>query len=214
VPYPPPSTKADWGSQIGHGREPRRICVIPEPVRDVTALLKAWGNGEEAALDELVPLVHGELRRIAGNLMRGERAGRTLQATALVNEAYLRLIDLDRIDWQNRVHFLSMAARVMRRVLVDVARERLADKRGGDLVKVTLDEALVPGRGADVSIIKLDDALKALAAVDERKSRVLELRFFAGLSVEETAESLGVSSKTVARDWDFARAWLRREMRA
>ena len=146
--------------------------------------------------------------------MRGERAGRTLQATALVNEAYLRLIDLDRIDWQNRVHFLSMAARVMRRVLVDVARERLADKRGGDLVKVTLDEALVPGRGADVSIIKLDDALKALAAVDERKSRVLELRFFAGLSVEETAESLGVSSKTVARDWDFARAWLRREMRA
>ena len=146
--------------------------------------------------------------------MRGERAGRTLQATALVNEAYLRLIDLDRIDWQNRVHFLSMAARVMRRVLVDVARERLADKRGGDLVKVTLDEALVPGRGADVSIIKLDDALKALAAVDERKCRVLELRFFAGLSVEETAESLGVSSKTVARDWDFARAWLRREMRA
>ena len=146
--------------------------------------------------------------------MRGERAGRTRQATALVNEAYLRRFDLDRIDWQNRVHFLSMAARVMRRVLVDVARERLADKRGGDLVKVTLDEALVPGRGADVSIIKLDDALKALAAVDERKSRVLELRFFAGLSVEETAESLGVSSKTVARDWDFARAWLRREMRA
>jgi len=146
--------------------------------------------------------------------MRGERIGRTLQATALVNEAYLRLIDLDRIDWQNRVHFLSMAARVMRRVLVDVARERLADKRGGGLVKVTLDEAFIPGCGADVSIIKLDDALKALAAVDERKSRVLELRFFAGLSVDETAESLGVSSKTVARDWDFARAWLRREMQA
>jgi len=153
-----------------------------------------------------------ELRRIAGNCMRGERAGRTLQATALVNEAYLRLVDVDRIDWQNRVHFLSMAARVMRRVLVDLARERLADKRGGDAVKVTLDEALVPEQGADLSIVMLDDALQALAAVDERKSRVLELRFFGGLSVEETAQMLGVSTKTVARDYDFARAWLRREM--
>jgi RNA polymerase sigma factor (TIGR02999 family) len=188
--------------------------AIPNPPPDVTALLKAWGQGEEAALHELIPLVLGELRRIAGNCMRGERQGRTLQATALVNEAYMRLVDIDRVDWQNRVHFLSMAARVMRRVLVDVARERLADKRGGDAVKVTLDEALIPGSGADVSIVKLDDALQALAAVDERKCRVLELRFFAGLSVEETAQTLDVSTKTVARDYDFARAWLRREMQA
>ena len=177
-------------------------------------MLKAWGQGEEAALNELIPLVHGELRRIAGNCMRGERQGRTLQATALVNEAYMRLVDVDRVDWQNRVHFLSMAARVMRRVLVDVARERLADKRGGDAIRVTLDEALIPGSAADVSIVKLDDALQALAAADERKCRVLELRFFAGLSIEETAQTLGVSTKTVARDYDFARAWLRREMKA
>lgn len=177
-------------------------------------MLKAWGQGEEAAFNALIPLVHGELRRIAGNCMRGEWQGQTMQATALVNEAYMRLIDLDRVDWQNRVHFLSMAARVMRRVLVDVARERLADKRGGDAVKVTLDEALIPGSGPDVSIVKLDDALQALAAVDDRKCRVLELRFFGGLSVEETARTLGVSTKTVARDYDFARAWLRREMQA
>jgi RNA polymerase sigma factor (TIGR02999 family) len=177
-------------------------------------LLKAWGQGQEAALNELIPLVHGELRRIAGNCMRGERQGRTLQATALVNEAYMRLVDVDRVDWQNRVHFLSMAARVMRRVLVDLARGRLADKRGGDAVKVTLNEALIPGSGADISIVKLDDALQALTAVDERKCRVVELRFFAGLSVEETAQTLGVSTKTVARDYEFARAWLRREMHA
>jgi RNA polymerase sigma-70 factor, ECF subfamily len=181
---------------------------------EVTVLLKAWGNGEEAALGQLIPLVHAELHRIARRCMYGERVGHSLQATALVNEAYLRLVDVQKIDWQNRTHFLSMAARVMRRVLVDLARARQADKRGGDAVMVTFDEAVIGAHAADVNVLELDEALEALAAHDERKSRVVELRFFGGLSVEETAQTLQVSTKTVARDWDFARAWLQREMTA
>jgi RNA polymerase sigma-70 factor (ECF subfamily) len=177
-------------------------------------LLKAWRRGESAALGELVPLVHAELRRIARGCMKGERAGHSLQATALVNEAYIRLVDVRQVDWQNRAHFLAMAARVMRRVLVDLARARQADKRGGDAVRITFDDILIPGHTADASVIKLEDALEALAAKDERKSRVVELRFFGGLSVEETAEALQVSTKTVGRDWDFARAWLQRQMTA
>jgi RNA polymerase sigma-70 factor (ECF subfamily) len=144
--------------------------------------------------------------------MLGERAGQTLQATALVNEAFLRLVDVQRIDWRNRAHFLAMSARLMRRVLVDVARARQADKRGGDAVRVTFDEALVAGHEPGPELVRLDDALNALGALDERKGRVVELRFFGGLSVEETAEVLGVSSKTVSRDWEFARAWLQREI--
>ncbi len=144
--------------------------------------------------------------------MLGERAGQTLQATALVNEAFLRLVDVQRIDWRNRAHFLAMAARLMRRVLVDVARARQADKRGGDAVRVTFDEALVAGPEPGAELVRLDDALTALGVLDERKSHVVELRFFGGLSVEETAEVLGVSSKTVARDWEFAKAWLQREI--
>lgn len=145
--------------------------------------------------------------------MAGERPGRTLQATALVNEAFLRLVDLKRVNWQNRAHFLAMVSRLMRRVLVDAARARQADKRGGEMVRVTFDEALVGGLDPAGDLLTLDEALEALAALDDRKSRVVELRFFGGLSLEETAEALGVSTKTVMRDWDFAKAWLQREMR-
>ncbi len=173
----------------------------------------AWRAGDEAALHTLLPLVHAELTRIARRHMAGERPGRTMQATALVNEAFLRLVDLKRVNWQNRAHFLAMVARLMRRVLVDAARARQADKRGGEMVRVTFDEALAGGHDPAGELVRLDEALEALAALDDRKSRVVELRFFGGLSLEETAEALGVSTKTVMRDWDLAKAWLQREMR-
>ena len=173
----------------------------------------AWRGGDEAALHKLLPLVHDELTRMARRHMAGERPGRTLQATALVNEAFLRLVDLKRVNWQNRAHFLAMVARLMRRVLVDAARARQADKRGGEMVRVTFDEALAGSQGPTGELLTLDEALEALAVLDDRKSRVVELRFFGGLSLEETAEALGVSTKTVMRDWDFAKAWLQREMR-
>jgi RNA polymerase sigma factor (TIGR02999 family) len=178
---------------------------------DVTGLLQAWRTGDEQALQRLIPLVHGELQRIAARCLRGERPGHSVQATALVNEAFLRLVDVRRIDWQNRVHFLAMSARLMRRVLVDLARARHSGKRGGDVVRVTFDEALEPAREV-TDVIRLDEALDALTALDERKSRVVELRFFAGLTADETAAALGVSSKTVLRDWEFAKVWLQREM--
>ena len=173
----------------------------------------AWRGGNEAALHTLLPLVHDELTRMARRHMAGERPGRTLQATALVNEAFLRLADLKRVNWQNRAHFLAMAARLMRRVLVDAARARQTTKRGGELVRVTFDEALVAGHDPAGELLTLDDALERLAALDDRKSRVVELRFFGGLSLEETAEALDISTKTVMRDWDFAKAWLQRAMR-
>jgi len=156
--------------------------------------------------------VHDELRRIARRCMAGERPGQTLQATALVNEAFLRLVDVRRVDWQNRAHFLAMAARLMRRVLVDAARAKHAEKRGGDMARVTFDEALVPAGDPAGALVRLDEALDALAALDDRKSRVVELRFFGGLSLEETAEALKVSAKTVQRDWEFAKVWLQREI--
>ena len=181
---------------------------------DVTGLLRAWGQGDEAALERLVPMVHAELHRIAKRCMRGERAGHSLQPTALVNEAYVRLVDVQRVKWQDRAHFLSMAARVMRRVLVDHARARRYLKRGGGAVRVTLVDGLIVSseRGRDLEA--LDDALTALAKVDERKSRVIELRFFGGASVEETAAVLKVSVDTVMRDWKLAKAWLLRELRS
>jgi len=179
---------------------------------DVTGLLRAWGRGDETALHQLMPLVERELNRIARRCLAGERAHRSLSATALVNEAFLRLVDINQIAWQDRTHFFAMSARLMRRVLVDLARARQADKRGGDPIRVTLDEALLTDGDAGADLIRLDDALHALAAIDERKARVVDLRFFGGLSVEEAAEALGVSSKTVIRDWNFARAWLQREM--
>jgi len=180
--------------------------------REVTGLLRAWGRHDEAALHRLMPMVERELNRIARRCLAGERANCSVSATALVNEAFLRLVDLEEISWQDRTHFFAMSARLMRRVLVDLARARQADKRGGEAVRVTFDEALIAGddRGAD--LIRLDDALQTLAAIDERKFRVVELRFFGGLSVDETAAALQVSTKTVVRDWNFAKAWLQREM--
>ena len=178
---------------------------------DVTELLRAWRNGDDRALDALVPLVHGELHRIARGCLRGDRANQSVQATGLVNEAFLRLVDVQHVNWQDRTHFFAMSARLMRRVLVDLARARLADKRGGGVVRVAFDEDIAAAQ-PEADVARLDDALEALAAVDDRKSRVVELRFFGGLSVEETATALGVSSKTVMRDWEFARAWLHREL--
>lgn len=180
---------------------------------DVTALLLAWGQGEQAALDRLLPLVHEELRRVARRHMAGERDGHTLQPTALVNEAYLRLVDLKRIQWQNRAHFFAIAARIMRRVLVDLARGKGYQKRGGGAQQVTFIESRSPAKEPEYELIALDDALDTLAKLHERKSRVVELRYFAGLTVEETAEALGVSRLTVIRDWQFSKDWLKREIR-
>jgi RNA polymerase sigma-70 factor, ECF subfamily len=182
------------------------------PTHEVTVLLRAWREGDETALDALLPLVHEELRLIARRCLHGERANLSVQATELVNEAFLRLIDLKHIDWQGRTHFLALSARLMRRVLVDLARARGAEKRGGDSIRVTLDDAAIGGVAPDMDVIRLDDALKALAALDDRKSRVVELRFFGGLTADETAAVLDVSPKTVLRDWEFARAWLQREL--
>src|SRR6266536_3536385 len=159
-----------------------------------------------------MPLIHDELQRIARRCLKDERANHSVQATELVNEAFLRLVDVQQVDWQDRTHFLAMSARLMRRVLVDLARSRGADKRGGGTVRVTLNDAAIAGVAPDADVIRLDDALQALAAMDERKSRVVELRFFGGLTADETAVALQVSSKTVLRDWEFARAWLHREL--
>ena len=181
---------------------------------DVTGLLRAWSAGDDGALRQLIPLVHDELHRIAVNCLFGDRARHSLQATALVNETFLRLVDVRRIDWQNRVHFLAMAARLMRRVLVDLARERGAEKRGAGLIRVTFDEALLEARQTGEDVLRLDEALSALAEFDPRKTHVVELRFFGGLTVDETAVVLKTSSKTIQRDWEFAKAWLQKYMSA
>lgn len=180
----------------------------------VTQLLLAWGQGDESALERLVPLVYGELHRLAHRYLGGERPGHMLQTTALVNEAYLRLVDSRRVQWQNRAHFFAVSAQLMRRVLVDFARQRNFQKRGGDAVQVSLHEELAGSteRGAD--LVALDDALNSMAKTDERASRVVELRFFGGLSIEETAEVLKISPETVKRDWTWAKAWLLRELSA
>ena len=186
---------------------------IPENPTRVTGLLLKWGQGDEGALERLIPLVHRELHQIARRCMAGERAGHSLQATVLVNEAYLRLVDAKAVAWHDRAHFLAVAARVMRRILVDHARARRAQKRGGPATRVTFDEALVVINEPREDFVALDDALDALSKFDERKSRVVELRFFGGLSVEETATVLKVSPETVMRDWRLAKVWLQREMR-
>jgi RNA polymerase sigma-70 factor (ECF subfamily) len=177
-----------------------------------TALLQAWGRGDQDALERLVPLVQRELRKLARRHMDRERPGHTLQTTALVNEVFVRLIEGKQVDWRNRAHFLAVAARLMRRILVDSARARRFQKRGGGAPVVPLDQALIisPERGRQ--IVALDDALKVLAKIDCRKSHVVELRYFGGLSVEETAEALEVSTDTVMRDWRLARGWLLREL--
>jgi RNA polymerase sigma factor (TIGR02999 family) len=186
--------------------------MVHDGSQGITELLLAWNAGDEQALDRLMPLVHDELHRLARRYMAGQRAGHPLQTTALVNEAYLRLVDSSRVRWQNRAHFFAVSAQLMRRILVDFARARQRIKRGGDAVPVTFDDALTISQEPNAALIALDDALRALAAVDERKSKVVELRFFGGLSVEETAEVLRVSSVTVMRDWAIAKAWLLREL--
>ena len=175
-------------------------------------MLLAWSGGDDEALSRLVPLMEEELHRIAQRFMAGERVGHSLQATALVNEAYLRLIDVSRIDWQNRAHFLAMAARLMRRILVDSARAKRNQKRGGDAVRMTVDADLIPASDRSPDLIALDDALNALAAMDVRRSQVIELRFFGGLTVDETAVVLKVAPDTVMRDARLAKAWLAREL--
>jgi len=178
----------------------------------VTQLLHKWSEGDESALEELAPLVHDELHRLAHQHMRREAPGHVLQTSALINEAYLRLVDQPQINWQSRSHFYGIAARIMRRILVDDARKRNAAKRGGSLIQVPLDEAhnLVEEQAANVTA--LDDALQRLERIDERQGKIIELRFFGGLSIEETAKVLEVSEGTIIRDWTFARAWLRNEM--
>jgi len=180
--------------------------------QQVTQLLVAWGGGDEAALDELMPLVYEELRRLAHQCMSRERPGHTLHTSALVNEAYLRLVDGKKIHWQDRAHFFGIAARLMRQILVDYARRRRYAKRGGDARRVPLDEAMIVSEERAADVVALDDALKSLAEIDPRKSQIVELRFFGGLSIEEAAEVLKVSPGTVMRDWTLAKAWLRREM--
>ena len=184
---------------------------MPAP-KEVTQLLIAWGNGDREALDKLVPLVYDELRRIARRYMEREPAGHTLQTTALVNEAYLRLIEQKGMKWQNRAHFFAISAQLMRRILVSMARARHANKRGGDARQVSLDEALVISEERAAELVALDEAMNELAALDPRRSRVVELRYFGGLSVEETAEVLKISPDTVMREWRRAKAWLYAEL--
>jgi RNA polymerase sigma factor (TIGR02999 family) len=183
----------------------------PSP-QEITQLLLAWSQGDRSALDQLIPLVYEELRRLAKHYMGQERPGHALQTTALVNEAYLRLIDASQVKWQNRAHFLAVSAQLMRRVLVDFARSNHQLKRGGKAHRVSLDQALVVSAEQGPNLVDLDDALSALSALDGRQSQVVELRFFGGLSVEETAEALKISPTTVRRDWTLARAWLHREL--
>ena len=180
---------------------------------DVTQLLQAWSAGDEKALEKLTPLVYTELHQTAQRYMAGEGSQDTLQTTALINEVYLRLVDFQGITWQNRAQFFGICAQLMRRILVDFARSRRSQKRGGDAVHLPLDEALIVSREPLADLIDLDDALKALATIDERKSRIIELRFFGGLSVEETAEVLRVSSETVMLDWKIAKVWLLHRLR-
>jgi RNA polymerase sigma factor (TIGR02999 family) len=179
---------------------------------EVSRLLAAWGAGDEAARDQLMPLVYDELRRLAHRYMNRERLGHTLQTSALVHEAFLKLVDQRDARWQNRAHFFAIAAQSMRRILVDYARSRRYKKRGGDGCRVELEEAMIVSRERAAEVIALDDALKGLAEFDARKSQIVELRFFAGLSIDETAAVLNVSPGTVMRDWTLAKAWLKKEM--
>jgi RNA polymerase sigma factor (TIGR02999 family) len=176
--------------------------------QDLTKLLVAWGAGDQAALDELMPLVYEELHRLAHQCMRRERRGHTMQTSGLVNEAYLRLVDQKNIHWQDRAHFFGIAARLMRQILVDYARKQRYAKRGGNARRVSLDEAMIVSEERAADVVALDDALKSLAEIDPRQSQIVELRFFGGLSIEETAEVLAVSPGTVMRDWTLAKAWL------
>jgi len=180
---------------------------------EITQMLREWSGGKQEALDNLLPLVYDELHRQAANFLRKERLGHTLQTTALINEAYLKLIDRQDVNWESRTHFFAVAAQAMRRILVDYARAKHREKRGGDNVKLSLEDAtLVAAKEKGVDLIALDEALNKLNLLDEQQARVVELRYFSGLSLEETAEALHISRATVARDWEAARAWLHREL--
>ncbi len=181
--------------------------------QDVTGMLRDWTSGDQEALDKLIPVVYDELRRQAARYLRRERPDHTLQTTALIHEAYLRLINQHNVEWKDRAHFYAIAARLMRQILVDHARKRQAAKRGGSDIKVPLEEEMVITTGRNVDLVALDEALTRLAAIDPQQSRIVELRYFSGLSVEETAEVTGVSARTVKRDWNVAKAWLRQQMR-
>ena len=193
----------------------RKISILmATPSRkDVTDLLIDWGQGDQEALKTLMPLVYDELHRLASRYLRHERPGHTLQTTALVHEAYLKLVDERNANWQNRVHFFAAAAQVMRHILVDYARSRRASKRGGDYCRLSLDEARISSEEKDADLLALNDALNNLAAIDPQQSRVVELRVFGGLTVEETAEALGISPRTVKREWSMAKAWLHKQIR-
>ena len=187
---------------------------MPESsTQEVTQLLVAWRQGKQDALDELIPVVYEELRRQAHRYLQREQKGHSLQTTALINETYLRLLGCQKVSWKNRAHFFAVTARMMRRILVDYARSRRSQRRGGDLAKTTLDQKLTFPIARNSDLVALDDALNELALKDERRSRVVELRFFGGLSIEETAEVLGVCPDTVVRDWRLARVWLAREVK-
>ena len=186
--------------------------MTASPTHEVTQLLKAWSAGDQQALERLTPLVYEHLHRVAQYYMAGQRPGHTLQTTALVNEVYLRLVDCGQVNWQDRAHFFAVSAQLMRRILIDFARSRGYKKRGGGSPHISLDDAPTVCSEPDPNIVALDDALKALAEVDYRKGRVVELRFFGGLSVDETAEVLGVSAETVGRDWKLAKMWLLHEL--
>jgi RNA polymerase sigma factor (TIGR02999 family) len=188
------------------------LNMAPKPEADVTQLLLNWGNGDQASLEELMPRVYGELRRLAGAYLRRERADHTLQSTALVHEAFIRLVQQRDVQWRNRAHFFGIAAQMIRRILVDHARSKRADKRGSGGIKLELNEAMAVSQDNQIDIVELDSALEKLALLDPRQSRIVELRFFAGLSVEETAEVTGLSPATVKREWSTAKAWLFREM--
>ncbi len=185
--------------------------MTPSPP-EVTQLLFAWGNGDQAARDQLMPLVYDELHRLAHQHMNRERPGHTLQTSALVNEAFLRLVDQREVHWQNRAHFFGIAAQMMRRILVDYARTHRAEKRGGGWDKLVFDEAIAPAAERSIDLVALDEALKDLLAFDPRQSQIVELRFFGGLTNEEIGEVLDVSPRTVKREWRMAKAWLRREI--
>ena len=192
--------------------------MASDEVVEVTGLLKAWGTGDEEALGRLTPVVYDELRRIARRHMRNERAGNTLQTTALIHEAYLRLVDIERAEWQDRVHFFAVCAQIMRRILLDRARRRSTAKRGGEMKMINHSSAINLDEIPDIAsakaaqLIAVDDALDSLAKIDERKAQVIELRYFGGLTVEETAEALNISPQSVMRDWKLAKAWLLREL--
>ena len=193
-------------------RKARRKPLIAMPNDQVTVLLRKWSEGDHSALEQLTPLVYDELHRLAHQHMRRESAGHILQTSALINEAYLRMVDQPRIQWENRAHFFGIAARLMRRILVDDARKRNSAKRGGSMMQIPLDEIENLAQHQAANVVAVDDALQRLAAIDLRQSQIVELRFFGGLSIEETANVLNVSPGTVMRDWTFARAWLRNEI--